>query len=137
MRYFFYITDDRNLAAAQVVAEANGRCNQENLIKQLKSGVRALHAPVNTLNANWAYMVMVSLAWTVKAWMALSLPVAPRWRTRHESERDRWLHMEFRTFLATVINMPAQVIRKGRQLVIRLLGWRPQQPVFFRLLDGL
>ena len=135
--YFFYITNDWDLTAAQVIFEANDRCNQENLIEQLKNGVRALHAPVNTLNANWAYMVMVSLAWTIKAWMALSLPVAPRWRTRHESERDRWLHMEFRTFLAAVINMPAQVIRKGRQLVIRLLGWRPQQPVFFRLLDGL
>ncbi len=137
IRYFFYITNDWNLTAAQVIFEANDRCNQENLIEQLKNGVRALHAPVNTLTANWAYMVMVSLAWTIKAWMALSIPVVPRWRTKHESERDRWLHMEFRTFLASVINMPAQVLRKGRQLVIRLLSWRPQQPVFFRLLDAL
>ena len=137
IRYFFYIANDWDLPAAQVIFEANDRCNQENLIEQLKNGVRALHAPVNTLNANWAYMVMVSLAWTIKAWMALTLPVAPRWRTKHEAERDTWLHMEFRTFLNAVINMPAQVVQKGRQLVIRLLGWRPQQPVFFRLLDGL
>ena len=120
-----------------MVFEANDRCNQENLIEQLKNGVRALHAPVNTLDANWAYMVMVSLAWTIKAWMALLLPVAPRWRIQHEAERDTWLHMEYRTFLAAVINVPAQVIQKGRQLVVRLLGWRPQLPVFFRLLDGL
>jgi hypothetical protein len=137
IRYFFYITNDWNLTAAQVVFEANDRCNQENLIKQLKSGVRALHAPVNTLCANWAYMVMVSLAWTLKAWMALLLPVVPRWRTKHETEREAWLRMEFRTFLNTVINVPAQVIQTGRQLVIRLLNWRPQQSVFFRLLDGL
>jgi hypothetical protein len=137
IRYFFYITDDRNLTAAQVVFEANDRCNQENLIEQLKNGVRALHAPVNSLNANWAYMVMASLAWTIKAWMALTLPVTPRWRSKHEAERDAWLHMEFRTFLNAVINMPAQVILKGRQLVIRLLSWKPQQLVFFRLLDGL
>lgn len=137
IRYFFYLTDDRNLSAAQVVFEANDRCNQENLIEQLKNGVRALHAPVNSLNANWAYMVMASLAWTIKAWMALALPVTPRWRGKHEAERDAWLRMEFRTFLNAVINMPAQVIEKGRQLVIRLLSWKPQQPVFFRLLDGL
>lgn len=137
VRYFFYITNDWGLAAAQVVFEANDRCNQENLIEQLKNGVRALHAPVNTLAANWAYMVMVSLAWTIKAWMALLLPVTPRWRNQHEAERDTWLRMEYRTFLSAVINVPAQVIQKGRQLVVRLLAWRPQLPVFFRLLDGL
>ena len=137
VRYFFYITNDRGLGAAQVVFEANDRCNQENLIEQLKNGVRALHAPVNDLNANWAYMVMVSLAWTIKAWMALCLPVTPRWRAKHEAERDEWLHMEFRTFLEAVINTPAQVVQTGRRLVLRLLGWRPQQGVFFRLLDAL
>jgi len=137
VRYFFYITNDRDLKAQQVVFEANDRCNQENLIEQLKNGVRALHAPVNTLNANWAYMVMASLAWTLKAWMALSLPVLPRWRKKHEGERDRWLKMEFRTFRNTVIDVPAQVVRTARRLVFRFLAWRPQLPVVFRLLDAL
>jgi len=137
IRYFLYITNDHNITAEQVVFEANDRCNQENLIEQLKNGVRALHAPVNSLNANWAYMVMASLAWSLKAWMALSLPVVPRWREKHEAERDRWLKMEFRTFLNEVIRVPAQVIRSGRRLVFRLLAWRPQLPVLFRLLDGL
>ena len=136
VRYFFYITNDRLLTAQQVVFEANDRCNQENLIGQLKSGVRALHAPVNTLNANWAYMVMASLAWTLKAWMALSLPIVPRWRKKHEAERDRWLHMEFRTFRNAVIDVPAQIVRTGRRLVFRFLAWRPGLPGLFRLLDG-
>ncbi len=52
-RFFFYITNDWELTAHQVVAEARSRCNQENLIAQLKGQVRALHAPVNTLVANW------------------------------------------------------------------------------------
>lgn len=137
IRYFFFITNDRTLTAEQVVAEAHDRCNQENLIAQLKGGVRALHAPVNTLHANWAYMVMTALAWTLKAWMALLLPVHPRWAKRHEAERKRWLRMEFRTFLNEVINIPTQVLRTGRRLVYRLLAWRPQLPVFFRLLDAL
>lgn len=133
IRYFFYITNDREMSAEEVVFESNERCDQENLIEQLKNGVRALHAPVNTLNANWAYMVMASLAWTIKAWMALSLPVSPRWRKKHEAERERWLTMEFRTFLNEVIGVPAQIVETGRRLVYRFLAWRPQLPVFFRL----
>ncbi|MEX6431293.1 hypothetical protein AB6A68_15975, partial [Ferrimicrobium acidiphilum] len=63
------------------------RCDQENLHAQLKGEVRALHAPVNTLNANWAYLVMASLAWTLKAWCALLVPISPRWADKHNGER--------------------------------------------------
>ena len=136
-RYFFYVTNDRTLTQAEVIAESNNRCNQENLIAQLKNGVRALHAPLNTLEANWAYMVIASLAWSIKAWAALLLPVAPRWRERHEAEQTRMLRMEFRTFVQSFILIPAQVLLRGRQLIIRLLAWRPGLPTFFRLLDAL
>ena len=136
-RYFFYVTNDRKLTQAEVIAEANGRCNQENLIAQLKSGVRALHAPLNTLDANWAYMVIASLAWSIKAWAALLLPVAARWREQHQAEQNRLLRMEFRGFVQTFILIPAQVLLRGRQLVLRLLAWRPMLPTFFRLLDAL
>jgi hypothetical protein len=136
-RYFFYITNDRSLTQAQVVAEANQRCAQEGILEQLKSGVRALHAPLNTFHANWAYMVMASLAWTLKAWFALHLPIAPRWRQRHLAEQTRLLRMEFRTFLQAVVTIPAQILHSGRRLVVRLLAWRPDLPVLFRLLDAL
>ena len=137
IRYFFYITNDRALSAAAVVYNANDRCNQENLIAQLKGGVRALHAPVNTLNANWAYMVMAALPWTLKAWMALSLPVAPRWRARHEAERVAWLRMDFRTFRKAIIDIPVQILNSGRRRIWRLLAWRPQLSTLFRLVAAL
>ncbi len=136
IRYFFYITNDDAMPIEQVVRESNQRCNQENLIEQLKNGVRALHAPVNTLNANWAYMVMTSLAWSLKAWIALMLPISPRWRQRHETEQRRLLHMEFRTFLAAFINVPCQIIKHGRRLIYRLLAWNPWQAIFFRMLNA-
>jgi len=136
-RYFFYVTNDRELTQAEVIAEANDRCNQENLIEQLKNGVRALHAPLNTLEANWAYMVIASLAWSIKAWAALILPVSPRWRERHQAEQDRMLRMDFRTFLHAFILVPAQILVRGRQLIVRLLAWRPALPILFRLLDAL
>jgi len=136
VRYFFYITNDLTLSNAEVVAEAMGRCNQENLIEQLKNGVRSLHAPVNTLNANWAYMVMAALAWSLKAWVALTLPIYPRWRERHADEQRQLLRMEFRTFLAAFINLPCQILRTARRLVYRLLAWNPWQQVFFRFVDS-
>ena len=67
-RYFFYLTNDWERTPAELVFRANDRCNQENLHAQLKGGVRALQAPVDTLESNWAYMVMVALAWNLKAW---------------------------------------------------------------------
>ena len=136
VRYFFYITNDRSLSCDQVVHEANHRCNQENLIEQLKNGVRALHAPVNALNANWAYMVMASLAWSLKAWVALTLPIHARWRARHAEEQSKLLRMEFRTFLAGFIDVPCQILRSGRQLIYRLLAWNPWQHIFLRFVDS-
>ena len=68
--YFFYITNDRQMSAEEVVFCANDRCDQENLIAQLKSGVHALATPLDNLVSNWAYMVMASLAWSLKAWSA-------------------------------------------------------------------
>ena len=82
-------------------------------------------------------MVIASLAWTLKAWFALLLPVSPRWRERHRAERDRVLRMDFRTFLQALILVPAQIIASGRRLIFRLLAWRPDLPILFRLLDAL
>jgi hypothetical protein len=137
IRYFFYIGNDWKLSSDEVINEARQRCNQENLIAQLKGGVRALHAPVNTLQANWAYMVMAALAWSLKAWTALVVPVSPRWKVRHTEEQRRLLRMEFRTFVAAFINLPCQIVKTGRKIVYRLLAWNPWQRVFFRLLNAV
>ena len=136
-RYFFYITNDRTMTPERVVREANARCDQENLHAQLKGGTRALRAPLNTLEANWAYMVIVALAWSLKAWFALMLPVAPRWREQHEADRARVLRMEFRSFVQRFMLVPAQIVRTGRRLIYRLLAWRPDLPILFRILDAL
>jgi Transposase DDE domain group 1 len=136
-RYFFYITNDRAGTAEEIVFAANDRCDQENLIAQLKGGVNALIAPVNDLVSNWAYMVMASLAWSLKAWSALMLPVSPRHATKHEAERRRWLRMEFATFCAAVIQMPCQIVKGGKRLIYRLLSWNPWQEAFLRLVERL
>jgi hypothetical protein len=136
-RYFFYITNDRDMTADEIINEARQRCNQENLISQLKNGVRALHAPVNTLCANWAYMTMAALAWSLKAWCALLLPITPRWAERHNEQRRRLLTMEFRTFLAAFIEIPAQIITTARRVRWRILAYNPWLGPLFRLVDTL
>jgi Transposase DDE domain group 1 len=136
-RYFFYITNDRDLSAEEVVFSANDRCDQENLIAQLKSGVHALTTPVDNLVSNWAYMVMASLAWSLKAWSALLVPVSPRHKAKHKAEKRTLLRMEFATFRAAFIEMPCQIVRGGRQLIYRMLSWNPWQGVFLRLVERL
>ena len=137
IHWFFYITNDRKKSAAGIVRDANGRCNQENLIAQLKGGVKAMAMPVDTLLSNWAYMVMASLAWTLKAWAALLLPENGRWAKKHREEKRTLLRMEFATFVQAMVQMPAAIIRTSRRIVYRLLSWNPWQHVFFRLLDQL
>jgi len=130
---FFYITNDRDAPAEQIVFEANDRCNQENLIEQHKNGVHALTAPLDTLESNWAYMVMAALAWSLKAWSALLLPVHKRWEDKHLRERRLLLRMDFVTFRNAFMNIPAQIVRTSRCIIYRLLAWNPWQEVFFRL----
>jgi hypothetical protein len=137
-RYFFYLTNDWDRPAADIVFDANQRCNQENLHAQLKGGVRALAAPVDNLESNWAYMVMTALAWNLKAWWALWPTKTPgRWLDRHRQEKETVLGMEFKTFVNAFLRLPCQIIRSSRRLIYRLLSWNPWQPLFFRTLDQL
>ncbi len=136
-RYFFYITNDWNASAEEIIFNANARCNQENLIDQLKNGVPALRAPVDSLLSNWAYMVMASLAWTLSRWFALLIPAGGRWRERHEIERKEVLRMEFKRFVGSFIRLPCQIVRSGRRIEYRLLGWNRWQSTLFRIADAM
>jgi len=89
------------------------------------------------LLSNWAYMVMGSLAWSLKAWAALVLPEDGRWPEKHREEKRKLLRMDFTTFRQAMMNVPAQILSTGRRIVCRLLAWNPWQHVFFRLLDHL
>jgi hypothetical protein len=137
VRYFFYITNDQTTPADEIVLLANDRCNQENLIAQLKGGVRALSAPVDSLESNWAYMVMASLAWTLKAWLALLLPERERGSQAYASEKQAVLKMEFKRFVNAFMLVPCQIVRQARRIVYRLLAWNPWQGVFLRAVDTL
>ena len=137
IRYFFYITNDWKAPAEQIVFGANDRCNQENLIEQAKNGVHALRAPLDSLLSNWAYMVMAGLAWNLKAWFALLMPVRGRWRARYESEKAEILRMHAKRFINTFVRVPCQIVRSGRRVIYRLLGWNRWQSALLRMADAM
>ena len=118
IRYFFYITTRTDLTAEQVVELANERCDQENVIAQLKNGVNALRVPLYDLVSNWAYMVIAALAWNIKSWFALMM--------HRKTDRRDYIRMEFRRFLNTIILIPAMILRRARAITMtRLIGYTP------------
>jgi hypothetical protein len=129
IRYFFSITNMVEMTAPEVVFFCNDRCNQENLIEQLKNGLNALRMPVGDLVSNWAYMVMASVAWTLKAWFALMV--------RNGERRAALVRMEFRRFLVGLVRVPAQIVRTGRGIVYRILGYTEWTRTFLEVFEDL
>lgn len=136
-RYFCYITNDWETPAEEIVFGANKRCNQENVVDQLKNGVYALRTPVETLLSNWAYMVMTALAWNLMAWFGLLVPVEGRWRSQHQVQKQEILRMHAKRFINAIIRVPCQIVRSGRRVIYRLLGWNPWQSALLRVADAM
>jgi hypothetical protein len=129
VRYFFYITNDHNMTMQEVVFFANDRCNQENVIGQLKSGVNALRMLSDGLISNWAYMVIAALAWNLKAWYGLV--------TLEPAVRRDILRMEFKRFLGSFIQIPCQIVGTGRRLVNRILTYSRHLETFLTTFDHI
>jgi hypothetical protein len=117
IRYFFYITSYTDKTPAQIVELANDRCDQENVIGQLKSGINALRVPLYDLVSNWAYMLCAALAWNIKAWFALMM--------HRKTDRHDYIRMEFRRFFHGVVLIPAMIGRRARGITVRLVGYTP------------
>ena len=80
----------------------------------------ALRCPTGDLFSNWAYMIIATLAWNLKAWYGLLMP----------NRMLGWqvVRMEFKRFLWEWIRLPAQVLHTARRFVLRLLKrtWNTQ-----------
>ena len=118
IRYFFYITNDMKMSSKALIEFYRGRADHENDIEQLKNGVRALQAPSDSLLSNWAYMVIASLAWDLKAWYGMLL------HYRHMGLQI--MRMEFKRFVNTFVRIPCLIIKTGRRICYRLVGYNAQ-----------
>jgi hypothetical protein len=124
IRHFYYITNIEEQERDEIIFSANQRCNQENIFAQFKSAMNVMRMPTGDLLSNWSYMVISSLAWSLKAWYAMLIP------DRKESRKT--LRMEFKKFLQNFIALPAQIVRTGRRVIYRLLNYKNSHEIFFK-----
>ncbi len=107
IRYRVYVTNDptAEISWPDVIFQSNARCNQEEVIKQLKRGVQAMRMPASDIVANGTYMAIATLAFKIKTWLGLLLP--------RRAGGAQLLTMDFRRFIHALILIPAQ-IKEGR-----------------------
>ena len=91
-----------------MIAGANHRCNQENLISQGKA-CGALSALLNTLESNGAYMLFASLAWTLEIWSGMMVRVKGNENQKRvrRAARDPVIKMVFWTYMNSLMLLPA------------------------------
>jgi hypothetical protein len=83
-------------------------------------------------------MVIASLAWTLKAWFALTLPAERGpWLERHREQKRVLLAMEFKRFANALMRIPCQIVRAGRRVVYRLLSVNAWTSVLLRAAEHL
>jgi Transposase DDE domain group 1 len=130
IKYLFYITNHTDYRAEEIVALANGRCDQENVIELLKNGVNAMRMPVDDLLSNWAYMVTSALTWNLKSWCGLLMPYRQRGlEVGPDGVPARFLH--------AIVLLPAQTVRSGRRIIYRIMGYNRYLRDFFAACDKL
>jgi hypothetical protein len=96
-----------SVSAKEVVDLTYQRCDQENLIEQLQSGVAGMRMPTGGLVSNAAFLTCSRLAHNLKPWLAqLALP----------QETMRW---EWKRFRRSFVYCAARVVYTARQVHVR------------------
>jgi hypothetical protein len=92
-RYLYHvIVTNTAYSDSAVIAIADGRSNQENLIKDFKYGMGLSHVPTGGLLANKAYFLIAALAWNLKTWMVNLLKLADGARIRFKRFLYLWIY---------------------------------------------
>lgn len=110
-RYRYVLTNlPRSESTESVIRQTYRRCDQENVIEQLQSGVAAMRMPTGSLLANHAYLVCARLSQNFKAWLAM-LALG--------EETMRW---EWKRFRKAFVYVAARVTTSGRSWIVRFAG---------------
>lgn len=110
-RYRYVVTNlPASWSAEDVIDATYERCDQENLIEQMGSGLAMWRMPVGQFAGNSAWLEIGRLAWNLGKWIAqLALP----------AEVVRW---EWKRFRQAFVYLAAQVVRRANQTWVRLSG---------------
>jgi hypothetical protein len=103
-RYRYVVTNLPNSWSAEEVIDATyQRCDQENVIEQMGSGVALWRMPVAEFDGNSAWLEIGRLAWNLGKWIAqLTLP----------PEVVRW---EWKRFRRSFVYIATEVTYRSRQ----------------------
>ena len=105
--YWIVVTNSTRSNTA-VLRIAQGRGNQENLIKDFKHGLGLSHVPTGFLAANRAYFLIAALAWNLKTWMLNLLQLGDG------------AVLRFKRFLYLWICQAGMVATTGRGVLLKL-----------------
>lgn len=110
-RYRYVVTNlPRDWSPADVIDVTYQRCDQENVIEGLGSGVAAWRMPVAEMRGNAAWLEIARLAWNLFKWTAhVALP----------NEVSRW---EWKRYRRAFVDFAVQVVYIARQTRVRILG---------------
>lgn len=111
IRYRYVVTNlPPEWSAEDVLDETYRRCDQENVIEQLGSGIAMWRTPVAEFAGNAAWLEIARLAWNLGRWVAaIALP----------PECGRW---EWKRLRRAFVDIAAQIVHQSRQLRVRILG---------------
>jgi hypothetical protein len=124
-RYWILATNDHNSGAATLEAEFRQKATVETGMAELKSNF-GLHAfRKHGFMANWAWLLIVCLGHNLCAWTQhLGALEAGRDHGELRAKRLRYRHLQ----------IPAMLVRSGRQLILKL---RSDYPYLRRFLAAL
>lgn len=92
-KYHVVVTNDQDKKPAECMRFATGRCNVENRLKEMVHGLSLNHLPGKYFISNWAYLLMVVLAYNLGVWMSFyAFPERHR-RICFKTMRYRFLHV--------------------------------------------
>lgn len=125
-RYIYHvIVTNTAYSNSAVISIADGRSNQENLIKDFKYGMGLSHVPTGRLMANKAYFLIAALAWNLKTWMVNLLKLADGARLRFKRFLYLWIYhpsvvSQAGTNRVQLRMDPGEYFRRFRQAIERL-----------------
>ena len=90
--YHIIVTNDTQSSDTRGMHIAQGRSNQENLIKDFKYGLGLSHVPTGFFLANRVYFKIAALAWNIKTWMLNLLAIGDGAVLRFKRFLYLWIH---------------------------------------------
>jgi hypothetical protein len=107
-RFHYVLTNlPDDFAPSDVIDITYQRCDQENLIEQMGSGLAMWRMPVAEFDGNCAWLEIARLAWNLSKWIALL------------SLDREVIHWEWKRFRLAFVYLAVEVVRQARRTTIR------------------